>query len=472
MVLDIHMPGGSGIEVLEGLRADDQRITTIVLTNDPTSQGRAASLRAGADLFFDKSAFEQAVDVIACLALGRDALRASEDRRRELEQHLRQAQRMEAIGQLAGGVAHDFNNLLTVIMGHSEEMITRLPPGDPSRADAVQILNAAEHAATLTRQLLAFSRQQILTPKTLDLNAVVVRLTPLLRRLIGEDVDLAIRVGPERLAVKADPGQLEQMIMNLAVNARDAMPQGGTLTIETANAVVDASHAAERPWMAPGQYARLVVSDTGHGMDAHTKAHLFEAFFTTKAVGQGTGLGLSTVYDIVKQSGGYILVDSEPDQGTAFQLYFPFLPADEIEPASDVPAAHGVKGGTETILLVDDDRGVRGFAHRVLAARGYDVLQASSPDEAQQRCDNHSGPIHLLLTDVVMPGMTGRELADILRARCPGIKVVYMSGYTTEAIRHGVLDPSVTFIAKPFTAESLASTVREALDAPRRPNGT
>ena len=587
VVLDIHMPPGSGLEVIEALRSSPTPVAIIVLTNDPSAQWRLHCLSAGADFFFDKSTeFQRTIDVIAGLARGtgpahdvgadgntRDALRASEHRyldlfenaadaifttdldlnftsfnriaealtgytrdevkglnvdaivtpetlevvrrklaeqlaggppstyetviltrdgrrvpievtarlvyrqgvpvgtqgiahdisdRKRLEQELRQAQKMEAIGRLAGGVAHDFNNLLTVIMGHSQEIIERLPPGDPTRADAVQIFNAGELAASLTRQLVAFSRQQILVPEALDLNAVVGSLTPMLRRLIGEGVDLVIHIGAERCAVKADPGQLEQVIVNLVVNARDAMPHGGTLTIETAAATVERFDPDDRP---PGPYVVLVIRDTGHGMNAHTKAHLFEPFFTTKDAGRGTGLGLSTVYGIVKQSGGYIFVDSEPSCGAAFRLYFPRRPVDEIVQPSAAPAPRRTSGGTERILLVDDDRGVRDFATLVLSSRGYAVLPASSPDEARRLSEDHPGRIDLLVTDVVMPGLSGRALVDALRGFNPGMKVLYMSGYTTEAIvDHGILDPSVAFIGKPFTAHSLALKVRETLD--------
>jgi PAS domain S-box-containing protein len=385
--------------------------------------------------------------------------------RKRLEQELRQAQKMEAIGRLAGGIAHDFNNLLTVIMGHSQEMIERLPPDDPSRADALQILGAGEFAAGLTRQLLAFSRQQIIAPQVLDFNAVVAGLTPMLRRVIEENVNLDIRIGPERYAIKADPGQIEQVLMNLVVNARDAMPHGGTLTIETTGALIEAPAVVDRSFMALGRYVLLVVRDTGQGMDGETKAHLFEPFFTTKDAGRGTGLGLSTVYGIVKQNGGYVFVDSEPACGTTFRLYFPRLPVTEIAPAPAARPRRRTTGGSERILLVDDDLGVRNFAARVLSSRGYTVLAASTPDEAVELSENHEGRIDLLLTDVVMPGTTGRALADFMGERTPGLKVLYMSGYTTEAIvDHGILDPAVAFIGKPFTAERLARKVRETLD--------
>ena len=297
----------------------------------------------------------------------------------------------------------------------------------------------------------------------LDLNAIVGRLAPMLGRIIGEHIALAIRTGPGGLAVKADPGQLEQVIMNLVVNGRDVMPEGGNLTIETGHTDVNATEAANRPGLQPGQYHVLVVSDTGHGMDAHTKAHLFEPFFTTKDAGRGTGLGLSTVYGIVKQSGGFVFVDSEPGQGSTFRLYFPPA-AGDIDPLPELRAARRAERGTETVLLVEDESGVLKFAKRVLVARGYNVLAASSPEEAQRLCAGGPGPIDLLLTDLVIAGLTGRALYGILSERLPGLKVVYMSGYANEdVVDPGLLDPQA-FLAKPFTASALASKIREVLD--------
>jgi two-component system cell cycle sensor histidine kinase/response regulator CckA len=463
VVLDIHLSGGSGIEVLDALGPARDRVTVIVLTNDPTPQTRDACRRAGVDFFFDKSAeFQRAVDVIAGMARPRPAPRDQ----LQLEQELLQVHRMEAVGRLAGGIAHDFNNLLTVIVGFSEDIIERLPSDDPTHADAVQIFNAGRYAVDLTRQLLAFSRKQILAPRVLDLNAVISQLAPILRRLIGKDVELVIRAAQDLGAVKADPGQLEQVLVNLVVNARDAMPQGGTLTIETSTAVRDAGDG-ESPGPVPGHSVLLTISDTGHGMDALTKAQIFEPFFTTREAGKGTGLGLSTVYGIVKQSGGSIFVDSEPGNGTTFWLYFPSRPVDEIEPGPDVQALGRLDEGVESILLVDDDSGVCEFTRRVLAARGYAVLSASSAVEALQLCDAYPGNIDLLLTDVVMASMTGPALADVLRDRYPGIKVVYMSGYATDAIDQRVFDPLVVFIAKPFGAQDLTAKIRAALDAPQ-----
>jgi two-component system cell cycle sensor histidine kinase/response regulator CckA len=446
-------------ETLEVVRRklDEQRTgrpASMYETEILTREGRQVPIEVTARLVYRDNR------PVGTLGIARDI-----SERKRLEQGLRQAQKMEAIGRLAGGLAHDFNNLLTVIMGHSQEMIERLLPDDPSRADALQVLSAGEFAAGLTRQLLAFSRQQIIAPQVLDFNAVVGSLTPMLRRLLGEDVNLDLRIGSERYAVKADPGQLEQVIMNLVVNARDAMPHGGTLTIETAGALIEPSAVVDRSFMAVGRYVLLVVRDTGHGMDGETKAHLFEPFFTTKDSGRGTGLGLSTVYGIVKQNNGYIFVDSEPASGTTFRLYLPRRPDAEIAPAVAARPPRKTTGGSERILLVDDDLGVRNFAARVLASRGYAVLPASSPDEAIELAEEHDARIDLLLTDVVMPGCTGRALATILQESNPGLRVLYMSGYTTEAIvDHGILDPSIAFIGKPFTAQRLALKVRETLD--------
>jgi len=385
--------------------------------------------------------------------------------RKRLEEQLRQAQKMEAIGRLAGGIAHDFNNLLTVITGYGQILFGELRSNDPLRSNVEEINKAGERAVALTRQLLAFSRKQVLAPKVLDLNAVVTNMESLLRRLIGEDISLRAALAPSLSCVKADPGQIEQVIMNLAVNARDAMPQGGRLTIETANADLDESYAEERFSVRPGPYVMLAVSDTGSGMDAETQAHIFEPFFTTKGQGKGTGLGLSTVYGIVKQSGGYIWVYSEPGRGTTFKIYLPRVDAqaEALEPHS--PRQESLQG-TETILLVEDEERVRRLARTILAGHGYSVLEASNGVEALRIGERHGSAIHLLVTDVVMPEMSGRELAGRLIARHPDMKVLFMSGYTDDTIlRHGVLEAGIPFLQKPFTPSTLARKVREMLDA-------
>jgi len=388
--------------------------------------------------------------------------------RRHLEQQLRQALKMEAIGKLAGGVAHDFNNLVTIITGYSDMVLSRIGPEDPMRRDIEQIKKAGDRAHSLTRQLLAFSRRQMLQPKVLDLNAVVSNLEPMLHRLIGENIELAIVLKPGLGQVKADPGQLEQVIMNLTINARDAMAQGGKLLLETDNATLDDVYARQHLPMQPGSYVRLAVSDTGCGMDEATQSRIFEPFFTTKEQGKGTGLGLSTVYGIVKQSGGYIWVYSEPGQGTTFKIYLPRVaaPADSV-----LPVTHWSKlpQGTETLLLVEDEPEVRWLVRDMLQHLGYTILEARHGIEAQVLSIQHPGPIHLLVTDVVMPQMSGREIAEQLRSEHPETKVLYMSGYTDDAVvRHGVLAAEVAFLQKPFTPEGLALKVREVLDGPSK----
>jgi len=383
---------------------------------------------------------------------------------RLLEDRLRQAQKMEAIGRLAGGVAHDFNNLLTGILGCADLLMETLGPDAPGRDDVAEIRQAAVRAADLTRQLLAFSRQQVLAPQVLDLNALVGNMEKMLKRLIGEHIELRAALAPELGAVKADAGQLEQVIVNLAVNARDAMPDGGRLTIETRNAQLDATYVEEHTPVVPGAYVLLAVTDSGTGMDAETKSHIFEPFFTTKELGKGTGLGLPTVFGVVKQSGGYVWVYSEPGQGTTFKIYLPRV-AETAAAAAPRAAEPASLRGSETILLVEDDETVRGLTRRLLVARGHTVVLASQGEEALQLAQRHAGRIHLLVTDVVMPGMSGRELADRMQALLPGIKVLFLSGYTDDAIvRHGVLEPGVAFLQKPFAADALARKVREVLD--------
>jgi PAS domain S-box-containing protein len=382
--------------------------------------------------------------------------------RKHLEQQLLQSQKMEAVGRLAGGVAHDFNNLLTVINGYSEQALETLLASDPLYQDIEEIKKAGERAASLTRQLLVFSRRQVLTPRILDLNAIVSDMERMLRRVLGEDVELAIALQPALDSLHADPGHLEQVIMNLVVNARDAMATGGRLLIETANVELDDSYAADHQAVVPGRYVMLAVSDTGSGMDAETQAHIFEPFFTTKPVGEGTGLGLSTVFGIVQQSGGHIWVYSEPGKGTTFKIYFPRVAArpEPVEPRRAV----GPAAGSETILVVEDEDGVRKWIRSVLKRAGYTVLEARSGAEALLQCQNHAGAIHLVLTDVVMPQMSGRELADRIAAIRPEIKPLFMSGYTGNAVvQHGALDPQAPFLQKPFTTASLAAKVREAL---------
>jgi signal transduction histidine kinase/ActR/RegA family two-component response regulator len=383
--------------------------------------------------------------------------------RQKLEEQLRQAQKMEAVGMLAGGVAHDFNNLLTIINGYSQLILNNLPADDPNRQSAEQIMKAGERAATLTRQLLAFSRRQVLQPKVLDVNRLIATLGTMLRRLIGEDIDLQL-VPRENLGqVNADPGQLEQVLMNLVVNARDAMPHGGTLTIETANVDLDENYTRTHVTTKPGRYVMIAVSDTGTGMDDVTKAHAFEPFFTTKAPGRGTGLGLSTVFGIVRQSGGSVDMYSAPGKGTCAKVYLP-----RVDQAETIEAeAAGTKSarGFETILVAEDDEMVRSLVRETLVRSGYKVLDAAAPVDAQRISDSYRGVIHLLITDVVMPKTNGRDLAARLGKRRPGMKVLYMSGYADGAVvNNGILQKEVAFLQKPFTPAGLTERVREVLE--------
>jgi PAS domain S-box-containing protein len=381
-----------------------------------------------------------------------------------LTRQLHQAQRLEAVGQLAGGVAHDFNNILTVISGNAELALGDLPPEDPTVEALREIIEASARAAALTRQLLAFSRKQILQPQVLDLNALVAGTEKMLRRLIGEDVALSTRLSPNLAAIKADPGQLEQILMNLAVNARDAMPQGGELAFETDNIEISETQIGQGGVRVhSGPYVTLTVTDTGHGMDEVTQLRIFEPFFTTKGKGKGTGLGLSTVYGIVKQSGGYIWVNSEIGKGTSFSVYFPQIDA---APESLVVESHAVPAsGGETILLVEDEETVLRLARSMLTRAGYNIIAASNGLDALRLIKNYPGPIHLLVTDVVMPEMSGRTLAEHIRPLREGLPVLYTSGYTDDAIvHHGVLDSGAQFLEKPYSHRALLSMVRKVLD--------
>jgi PAS domain S-box-containing protein len=383
---------------------------------------------------------------------------------RLLEEQLRQSQKMEAVGRLAGGIAHDFNNLLTVISSTAELAARELREGDPLRAELAAIGDAGARAAALTRQLLAFSRKQVLHPTVVDLNTLVANVEAMLRRVIGEDIDLVARPGQGLASVKVDPGQIEQVILNLAINSRDAMPNGGTLTIETGNVLLDETYAKSHAGAQPGPQVMLAISDTGSGMDEATRQRVFEPFFTTKVPGKGTGLGLSTAYGIIKQSGGYIWVYSELGIGTTFKIYLPQVEEAprESRPAAVVAAARG----SERILIVEDEESLRGVAGRILESAGYTVLVAGTGAEALRLLERHLGRVHLLLTDVVMPGMNGRDLAKRLEVSHPEIKILYTSGYSDDAIAsNGMLDEGVHFIGKPYTIAELTHKVREVLDS-------
>jgi PAS domain S-box-containing protein len=383
--------------------------------------------------------------------------------RKRLEEQLLHAQKMEAVGRLAGGVAHDFNNMLTVISGYNRMILDELSTLDPLRGYAEEILKAADRAGALTNQLLAFSRRQIMQPRVINVNAVIIQTQKMLQRLIGEDIELVLDLGVNVGNIKADPGHVEQAIVNLAVNARDAMPMGGHLRIETCDVVLDENYARTHMGVKPGDFTMIAVSDDGHGMDAEVRRHIFEPFFTTKEKGKGTGLGLATVYGIVKQTGGDIWVYSEPGQGTTFKLYFPRVSEPLSDSAATDPSATRRSGG-ETILVVEDEQAVRDLTVRILQQLGYRILTASSGAEALEISQTHPGHIDLLLTDVVMPNMSGRQLADHLQEGRPKTKVLFLSGYTENTVvHHGVLDAGVDFLPKPFSRENLSRKLREVL---------
>ena len=388
--------------------------------------------------------------------------------RRQLEDQFRQSQKMEAVGRLSGGIAHDFNNLLGLIIGYAEILQEQIGPDEAQRTSVEEILHAGRRAAALTRQLLAFSRQQVLEPKVLDLNAVIVDVKKMLDRMIGEDVQMTTRLEPNLSHIKTDQGQIEQVLMNLAVNARDAMPRGGKLVIETQNTEIDDAFTRRYPYpVKTGPYVLLTVSDSGTGMDAATQARVFEPFFTTKEKGKGTGLGLSTVYGVVKQSGGYIDIQSEIGVGTTFRIYLPRVEAAVETTASAAPAggAKDSQQGAETILVVEDEEALRKLARNILAAYGYTVLEAEDGADALEISKRFRGTIHLMLTDVIMPGLNGPGLAQQMIQERPELKVVYMSGYTGQVFnKDAVLNPGSIFVQKPFTREALAKKIREALD--------
>jgi PAS domain S-box-containing protein len=385
--------------------------------------------------------------------------------RRNLEQQLLQAQKMEAVGRLAGGVAHDFNNMLTVIMGYAALLNTQIAPEDSRHAAVEQIQRAAQRSEELTRRLLAFSRKQVLRPRIVAINAAIRDMEPMLQRLLGEDSELLVRLGAASPPVRVDPGQLEQVMMNLTVNASDAMPGGGRLTVESSELTLERSQLREQADAVPGRYVLIAVSDTGIGMDKATQEHIFEPFFTTKELGKGTGLGLSTVYGIVRQSGGYVRVQSEPGQGATFQIFLPVADGGHVAVPESLQL-QAAPGGSETILLVEDEEAVRTLVRLVLTDGGYRVLEASGPREALALHERYSGSIHLLLTDVAMPEMSGRELAERLRPLAPGMKVIFMSGYTEDAVlRNGAFAPGTAFLSKPVLPADLKRKVRGVLDS-------
>ncbi len=461
ILCDYSLPGADGPVFLQMARELCPEVPFLFVSGAIGEDRAIEALKNGAVDYVLK-------DRLGALAVRvRRALEEFEERRRRelLEEQLRQAQKAEAIGRLAGGVAHDFNNLLTVINGCAEFSLEQLPHDHPVSENLLEIRQTARRAADLTRQLLAFGRKQILASKVIDLNAVVAGMEKMLRRLIGEDINLVLALHPQLGRVKADTGQIEQVIMNLAINARDAMPEGGTLTLETQNLELDDAYARAHTSVQPGPHVMLAVSDTGAGMDHDTLGHVFEPFFTTKGPGKGTGLGLATVYGIVKQSGGNTSVYSEVRRGTTFKVYLPQTEAPLDATTTGNPRVS--LRGTETILLVEDEKAVRVLARRILERNGYTVLEAEGGIQAIERVEQHEGPIHLLVTDVVMPRMGGAAVVEGVSALRPGIKALYVSGYApTAVVHHGIVDPAAPFLEKPFTPGTLAAKVREVLDSP------
>ena len=466
VLLDLSLPDSHGLETFDKVQIQAQDVPIVVLTGLDDEAMANQAVRRGAQDYLVKGQLDR--NFLARAIRYAVERKQAEKALRESEAKLRQSQKMEGIGQLAGGIAHDFNNLLTVINSYSAMLLGDIGFENPFVRNGLdQIKEAGHRAASLTRQLLAFSRQQVLEPKILDLNEAVSNTTKLLRRLIGEDIALVFCPNPTLGRVKADPGQVEQIIMNLAVNARDAMPGGGQLTIETMNVELDNAYAQKHQSVKPGSYVMLAVSDTGCGMDKETQARIFEPFFTTKEQGKGTGLGLATVYGIVKQSDGYIWVYSEPGQGTTFKIYLPCVEGsvDRLTPAS---APDAILRGTETILLVEDEEMVRALAQAILERYGYTVLVARNVQDALRFAQEGPTAIHLLLTDTIMPGMNGPELAERVLSIRRDAKVLYMSGYTDKALTYtAAREPGTAFLQKPFTPQTLAHKVREVLAVPQ-----
>ncbi len=462
IISDFSMPRFSGTDALKLVRSTGSDAPFIFVSGTMGEDSAVAALKDGAQDYLVKTNLKRLIPAV------QRELREAEERRqrKRLEQHVNQLQKFEAIGRLAGGVAHDFNNLLGVILGQSEILLDR--PHDEGMTHGLEMIReSARRGASLTRQLLAFGRRQILETKVLNLNAILADVEKLLQRVIGEDIELVFQKDAKIGSVEADPGQLEQVVVNLATNARDAMPKGGRLTIATANVDLDEAYADHRVVVRPGRYVQLVVSDTGCGMDRETQSHIFEPFFTTKEQGKGTGLGLATVYGIVKQSGGYIWVYSEPGHGTSFKIYIPIVEAAAESPRI-VERSEELARGSETILVVEDDASLREVTCEFLQSSGYTVITAGSPEEALRLAESHNCSIDFLLTDVIMPKMNGRELATRLVKARPRIKVLYVSGYADGIVRdgvHGPLEEGLAFLQKPYTRTMVTRKIREILDS-------
>ncbi|MBI3896541.1 MAG: response regulator [Acidobacteria bacterium] len=470
VISDYHMPQFTGIASLALLKQEGLDLPFIIVSGTIGEELAVEVMKSGANDYIMKDNLRRLVPAVERElreAAGRRARKQAEEALRRTEEQLRQSQKLEAIGRLAGGIAHDFNNHLGIIIGFGELLVDALGSDDPLRKKAEMIREAGLRAASLTRQLLAFSRKQVMEPRVLDLNAVVTELNYMLRPLIGEDIELVELLSPKLGKVRVDPSQIDEIIMNLAVNARDAMPKGGKLTIETANVELDETYLDRHVTIQPGPYVMLAVTDTGIGMDKEIQAHIFEPFFTTKEKDKGTGLGLAMVYGIVKQSGGYIWVYSEVGQGTTFKIYLPRL--DVAVPATKVDKVMPSDlTGSETILIAEDEAMLRELACEFLASAGYTILQAGSGEQALKISECHQGPIHLLMTDAVMPRMGGSELAQRLQSQRPDIKVLFVSGYTDDAVfRNGLVTPGTAFLQKPFTRETLLFKLREVLQGER-----
>ena len=467
VISDYEMPNFGGFEALQLVKESGHDLPFILVSAVVSEETAVAAMKAGAHDYIMKRKLTRlapAIERELREAQTRVARKAAEEALHQSEAQFRKAQKMEAVGRLAAGVAHDFNNILTAITGHSELLLRQLGADDPRRKNAEQIEKSAYFAAALTRQLLTFSRKQVIEPRVLNLNTVVLNIEKMLRRLIGEDIEFCTVLDPMAGHIKADPSQIEQVIMNLAVNARDAMATVGKLTITTANTTLGEEYLKHFPELSAGDYVMLAIADTGTGMSEEVKAHLFEPFFTTKPAGKGTGLGLATCFGIVQQNSGHINVYSELGRGTTFKIYFPRVQS-ALEPARVRTKPAEVAGGKETVLLVEDEPAVRELAAFTLREKGYTVFEAANGEEGLRTARQHDGKIDLVLTDVVMPVMGGKEMTDALRTSHPDTKVLFTSGYTEDAIgHHGVLRPGIVFLQKPYMTATLARKVREVLD--------